>query len=142
MALMAETRRRSQLLSLGAIIAGIIDPKRTWYGGVWMRSRLEADFARHLDALRIVWRYEPAVFGPEGRGYLPDFQLLRPEGRPTFVEVKPTLPEVAGAKRKMAVIWKTHPDAVLIVACAQGSRFFASEGGADWISWVDRWSHA
>ena len=136
------TRRRSQLLSLKAIFAGIIDPKRTWYRGSWMRSRLEADFARHLDELRIVWRYEPAVFGPPGQGYLPDFQLLRHGDPPTFVEAKPTLREVAGAKRKMAVIWKDYPDAVLIVACAQGSRFFASEAGAEWISWVDRWSHA
>jgi len=134
-------RRLAKPQSLGGIIAGIIDPTKTEYAGVVMRSRLEADFARHLDANRIVWRYEPAVYGPPGHGYLPDFEILGRLER-HFVEVKPTLREVAGAKRKMGVIWKTYPSAVLVVACAEGSRFFASEGGAGWINWVDRWSHS
>lgn len=137
-----RSRVRHAPQSLRGIIAGMIDPRRTEYGGVLMRSRLEADFARHLDGLRVVWRYEPAIYGPRGQGYLPDFELLQPDRPPTFVEVKPTAREVPGAKRKMAVIWRTHPDAVLIVACAQGSRFHASEGGAEWITWVDRWSHS
>lgn len=140
---MAETtRRRSQLMSLRSIFAGIIDPKLTMYAGVTMRSRLEADFARHLDELRIVWRYEPAVFGPPGQGYLPDFQLLREDKGPHYVEVKPTLREVALAKKRMTVIWDSCPDAVLIVACAQESRFFACELGGEWITWVDRWVHS
>ena len=132
---------RIQPQSLDSIISGLIDPKRTEYRGVTMRSRLEADFAHHLDAKRIVWRYEPAVYGPVGQGYLPDFQLLRDDG-PHFVEVKPTLREVPLAKERMAVIWQTHPDAVLIVACAQDSRYFASVAGGEWITWVERWDHA
>lgn len=127
--------------SLGGIIAGLIDPKRTVYAGVTMRSRLEADFARHLDSQRIVWRYEPTVFGQRGSGYLPDFLLIRSDG-PHYVEVKPRLRDVPAAKRKMAVIWLTQPDAVLIVASAQESRWFACDWGGDWITWVERWSHA
>lgn len=130
-----------QLQSLGGVIAGIIDPKRTEYRGVTMRSRLEADFARYLDRQGIVWRYEPAIYGAPGQGYLPDFQLLREDGH-HFVEVKPTLQEVAAAKRRMAVIWGTHPDAVLIVACAESSRFFAAVAGGEWVTWLDRWDHA
>jgi hypothetical protein len=135
---MATARSRPQ--SLAAIIDGYIDPTRTEYRGVLMRSRLEADFARHLDAQQIAWRYEPAIFGPPGAGYLPDFQLLRDDG-PHFLEVKPTLREVPEAKRRMAVILATHPDAVLIIACAEESRYFASVAGGEWISWVERWSH-
>jgi hypothetical protein len=127
--------------SLRGILAGIIDPKRTEYRGVTMRSRLEADFARQLDAQGIVWRYEPAIFGPVGQGYLPDFQLLRSDGH-HFVEVKPTLREVPGAKARMTVIWDSYPDAVLIVACAEGSRYFAAVAGGEWTTWAERWSHA
>jgi hypothetical protein len=127
--------------SLGGIIAGIIDPKRTVYAGVVMRSRLEADFARHLDGERIVWRYEPAVYGPPGRGYLPDFELLRDDGR-HFVEVKPRLRDVVGAQKRIRIILETHADSVLIVACAEECRFFASDSGGDWITWVDRWAHS
>lgn len=132
---------RTQPQSLHAIIAGLIDPRRTEYRGVMMRSRIEADFAHHLDSQRIVWRHEPAIFGPRGEGYLPDFALLREDG-PHFVEVKSTLREVPEAERRMAVIWDSLPDAVLIVACAEQSRWFASSARGEWITWVERWSHA
>jgi hypothetical protein len=125
---------------LGAIVAGLIDPKPAEYHGIAMRSHLEADFARHLDDRGIAWRYEPAIFGPRGSGYLPDFELRRPDGR-HYVEVKPTLREVPEAQRRMAVIWATYPDAVLVVVCAQDSRWYASPAGAEWVSWVERWAH-
>lgn len=133
-----EPRSRPQ--SLHAIIGGFIDPIRTEYAGVRMRSRLEADFSAWLDAQRIPWRYEPAVYGPRGSGYLPDFQLHRDDG-PHFVEVKPRMRDVEAAKRRMAIIWRDHPDAVLIVVCAQGSRWFACQPGGEWTSWVARWRH-
>jgi hypothetical protein len=138
---MAEiARRRSTLQSLGGIIRGYIDPRATVYRGVSMRSRLEADFAWHLDQRGIRWRYEPAIFGPVGEGYLPDFQLLR-NGERHYVEVKPTLAEVEAAGKRMEIIWDTYPDAVLIVACGEGCQWFARERGAPAITWVERWKH-
>lgn len=127
--------------SLRAIFAGIIDPRATTYKGVQMRSRLEADFAAHLDRMGVAWEYEPKVYGPSGKGYLPDFRVAGAEV-PTFIEVKPTLAEVEGAKRKMAVIWQAHADAVLIVACAEGSTFFTGRYGEPWRSWQEVWRHA
>lgn len=137
---MTVTRRRTTPQSLGGIIAKIIDPKATVYRGASMRSRLEAAFAYHLDQQGIAWRYEPAVFGPKGSGYLPDFELQRDDAL-HFVEVKPTLAEVPLAKKRMEIIWQSFPDAVLIVACAQHCRWFACERGAEWITWVERWAH-
>jgi hypothetical protein len=130
----------SQLRSARSIFAGIIESKNTEYRGVLMRSRLEADFARHLDDMGANWTYEPAIYGPRGKGYLPDFQIERPDGY-HFIEVKPTLAEVPLAKKRMEIIWNTHPDAVLIVACAAGCRWFACERGQEWTSWIDRWKH-
>lgn len=130
--------RRPQ--SLRAIFAGIIDPRLTEYRGVVMRSRLETEFARYLDDERIPWRYEPAVFGRRGHRYLPDFELVHEE-RHHYVEVKPTLAEVPAAERKMLVIRDTHPDAVLVVACAEDCRWFATIDGFTWIDWVQRWAH-
>ncbi len=117
-----------------------IESVTTEYHGVTMRSRLEADFAYHLDLEGATWAYEPRIFGPAGKGYLPDFRVDRPDG-PHFIEVKPTLGEVPLAKKRMEVIWGTHPDAVLVVACAEESRFFAAAAGREWITWVDRWKH-
>lgn len=46
----------------------------TWYSGRSYRSRLEADFARLLDALQICFEYEPQSFLlDDGTHYLPDF---------------------------------------------------------------------
>lgn len=131
---------RSYPESVRAIMSGVIEAKPAVYGRVPMRSRLEVAFARHLDEHGITWRYEPAIFGPRGAGYLPDFELVRP-GEHHYVEVKPTLREVPEAQRRIAVIWSTYPDAVLIVACAEECRWFASAGGGAWTSWVDRWAH-
>lgn len=113
-------------------------PKRTTYHGVTFRSQLESKFARYLHGLWEMWVYEPRVFGPKGRRYLPDFEL---EGKPqpTYIEVKPTLWQVPIAQEKMTVIWETHPDALLIVACAEGSFWSASIARGPWESWVARW---
>jgi hypothetical protein len=135
------SRRHARLERVGAVIAGLIDPKATEYRGVTMRSRLEADFARHLDRMGVAWVYEPRIFGPKGRGYLPDFQLVR-DGRPCYIEVKPTLAQVPAAKRRMAVIWRSEPDALLIVACAESCRFFESLRDSGWRTFVERWPHA
>ncbi len=53
-----------------------IDAIPTIYAGTNFRSRLEADWARTLDGLGIVWKYEPELITlPSGAQYLPDFWL-------------------------------------------------------------------
>jgi hypothetical protein len=106
-----------------------------------MRSTLESDFAQHLDELGVRWTYEPGIYGPKGSGYLPDFQILR-SGPPCFVEVKPTLAEVPLAQERMEVIWDTEPDAVLVVACAEGSTYSAAVRDKSWTTWTELWKHA
>ncbi len=72
------------------------------YKGAFMRSRLEVDFAKQLDARDIRWTYEPERIG--GGRYLVDFYL--PDLR-CWVEVKGRfeardhllLPNVAGHLR-------------------------------------------
>jgi hypothetical protein len=113
----------------------------TRYGGRTMRSRLEAAFARHLDKMGEEWAYEPAIYGPVGEGYKPDFQILS-ASRPTFIEVKATRGEVTVAQKRMAVIWDAHPNALLIVACAEESRFFGAVAEGDWTTWQEVWKHA
>lgn len=72
------------------------DPKRparrTRYGGVSMRSRLEASWGEYFDAAGIPWSYEPYyfVFPDAGRHYLPDFYLPRVN---RYAEVKPCEPD-------------------------------------------------
>jgi hypothetical protein len=122
---------------LAAIFADIIEPvPEPTYRGITMRSALETDFARHLDEEGIAWRYEPCRIA----GYLPDFEVLGADV-PTYIEVKPVLAEVPRAQERMAAIWRTHPSALLIVACAEGSRYFGAIAGGRWTSWAERWVH-
>jgi hypothetical protein len=126
-------------------LARIFGPRQRWgratqFGHDHMRSRLEKAFAVHLFVSGEAYEYEPRVFGPAGRRYLPDFRVTTP-GRVVYIEVKPTLPEVEAAKAKMAVIWDDEPDALLMVACAEGCTFFAALRGQEWTSWVERWTH-
>lgn len=107
------------------------------YKGVAFRSRLEVRFAFHLDLLGETWVYEPRVYGPKGRGYLPDFEIIGAT-RPTFIELKPTRKQAEAAKAKVAVIWETHPGALIIIAAAQGCTFYGSQGGP-WVEWQERW---
>jgi hypothetical protein len=108
------------------------------YHGIKFRSTLEVRFAWHLDLIGEKWIYEPRIYGPRGRGYLPDFQILDTL-RPTFVEVKPRLQDVKAAKRKMTVIWDTHPDALLMVVCKEGRSFYAACRDTEWETWQERW---
>lgn len=141
---MTETRRpRSTPLRLGVIfslIGSTRDSEPIVYHGVQMRSQLEANFARHLDGMSVAWEYEPAPFFKDGRGYLPDFRIeLGP--RPCYVEVKPTIAQGHAAKRRMAIIWDTQPDAFLVIACGEASTFFGANLGGPWTSWTERWKH-
>lgn len=112
--------------------------RRTVYKGIEFRSRLEVKFAWHLDELGEKWAYEPRVYGPKGRGYLPDFEILGVP-HPTFIEVKPTIEQGEAAKSKVAVIWETKPDAVLMIACAEGCTFFGAKRDIPWVTWTERW---
>jgi hypothetical protein len=112
--------------------------RRTTHGREQMRSHLEVRFALHLDSIGEKWVYEPRPFGPRGRGYLPDFQIIG-VARPTFIEVKPTIAEAEAAKDKVAVIWETHPEALILIAAAEGSTWFGSTGGP-WATWTERWA--
>lgn len=132
---------KSRPMSMRALLAGIVEANETEYRGVTMRSKLEADFARHLDDLGVEWIYEPAIYGPKGSGYLPDFRVDREDG-PHFFEVKPTLAEVPLAQRRMEVILRWHPDATLIVVCAETSVWFAREPGQGWERLYGVWNHA
>ncbi len=135
---MSNPTRRMQLL--GDFLRGIeIAAIPTAYKGYTFRSRLELRFAFHLDGRGEQWKYEPRIYGPKGRGYLPDFELLG-LSRPTFIEVKPTLAEIAGAQSKMSVIWDDNPDALLMVACWQGCTYSAALRGGPWESWQERWA--
>lgn len=50
----------------------------TTYKGVTFASRLEADWVKNLDEMRIVWQYEPeGVRLPDGQRYLSDLFLPR-----------------------------------------------------------------
>ena len=137
----SEREYRSVPQSTRAVFGGLIDPRAVEYRGRQMRSRLERDFAMHLDSIQVEWEYAPAIYGPKGEGYLPDFRVIV-RGVPTFIEIKPRKAEVRGAAERMAVIWDWHPEAVLLIACAEGSTFFAARRGERWRSWVELWKHA
>jgi len=129
-------------VSLAAILSDQPDriPARpTVYKGIGFRSYLESRFAWYLDDRDEDWIYEPRSYGGPGHGYLPDFEIVSAY-QPTFIELKPTRAEVEPAQDKMSVIWDTHPDALLIVACAEGRAFFAAYRGGDWVEWRERWS--
>lgn len=131
------------MLSMREILTNTIDADPTEYRGNLMRSRLEADFARHLDEQGISdWQYEPQTFGPRGRGYIPDFLIRSGTTGRTYVELKPTIEQAEAAKARMEVIWELYPSAVLLVVSAEGSRWFARVRGAEWESWHERWNHA
>lgn len=71
-----------------------IKAKTTWYRGVLFRSRLEASWARLLDAKGIEWDYEPEHFAMHDRGrvwrYNCDFWL---PGLQLWLEIKPVFPD-------------------------------------------------
>lgn len=77
----------------------MIDPlqaKPTFYNGYWMRSTLEARWAKLLDVFGIDYRYELRRFVTAQGPYLPDFYL--PELQ-AWLEIKPYRPsEVELAK--------------------------------------------
>ena len=75
--------------------------RETEFDGVLFRSRLEAKWACWFMAWGLRYEYEPARFGNDRRGYLPDFYL--PTWR-VYLEIKPAVlfgRVDAGIKRAM-----------------------------------------
>lgn len=114
--------------------------KRTVVRGIAMRSRLEADFARHLDQMWVTWTYEPRPFFGKGKGYLPDFKVDL-GGRPCYVEVKPTITQAVEAQKRMEIIWEDEPDAFLVVVSAEACQWYGANRGDGWANWTERWKH-
>jgi hypothetical protein len=93
-----------------------IKARATWYKGIEMRSRLEADFAAFLDGVaKVKFDYEPFCFaGPDGQ-WLPDFRVQY-EDKTVYFEVKPaSLPDdqIDQTLEQMTVAWLTEPNAIL-----------------------------
>lgn len=102
--------------------------RTTFYKGIKMRSRLEADFASTLGRHGEIWEYEPFCFAADGVQWLPDFRVSYP-GQKTaqYIEVKPAqlmwqggLASIVGMidslLQKMSVAWESEPDAHLLLA--------------------------
>jgi hypothetical protein len=93
-----------------------IKSRATTYRGIKMRSRLEADYAGHLDREGVYsWGYEPECFAGPGGQWLPDFGLTGGViGGRTYVEVKPeSLQDIDPVLRQMEVAWLSEPAAGL-----------------------------
>lgn len=97
--------------------------RKTIYRGIEMRSRLEAGYAAWLDKRGWEWEYEPCAFGSGEGQYLPDFRIegvrslhLRRESH-AYVEVKPSYAGLDHDQlaRRMAVIWESEPEALLLL---------------------------
>lgn len=139
----------------------------TLYKGIRMRSRLEADYARYLDAGPGEWKYEPVCFaGPAGQ-WLPDFWFSCEKIPSAYVEVKPLawLSPLAGETERdhqlridelllrMTMAWHSEPDATLflhfheygasrptsaLVAHGRKDPWFLAHGGVMSI-WLSAW---
>jgi hypothetical protein len=110
-------------------VTGTIKARPTLYKGVRMRSRLEADYAAHLDHAGYAWKYEPECFASPDGQWLPDFRVTWPGGDPaqeSFIELKPAGrldadwgspgPEsIDGHLTRMTIAWASKPEAELIL---------------------------
>lgn len=62
-----------------------IQAKRVYYGGKYMRSKLERDWARFFDKIEIPYEYEKEFF----TSWLTDFSIRQLNGKYIHCEVKP-----------------------------------------------------
>ena len=101
----------------------------TTYRGIRMRSRLEAEYARQLDAKGARWEYEPRAYADQTGTYLPDFEVLGLR-HPTFVEIKGEHDEekTETAMERMEIIWSSVPDAVLYLVFGDGTPSLVTRG--------------
>lgn len=117
----------------------------TIYKGIQMRSRMEAEFAAHLDSLVArwpedygSWHYEPMCFAGAAGQYLPDFRLdtRRHDGTPyrLYIETKPIVEDWSGIADRMEVIWESESTAGLALYELRGEmRGWVAENGEWWF---------
>lgn len=82
-----------------------IKPIRTWYGGRWYRSKLEADWAATFDRFNWAFTYETTGLDVNGTYYLPDFYLKTSR---TWCEVKGDHDERIDKPRELADALKSQ----------------------------------
>ena len=112
----------------------MIPARPTTYRGIPMRSRLEASHAARLDNLGLTWEYEPRAFGGRRGQYLPDF-VIEVLDTHVYHEVRPTIARGFLAMSRMAVIWESEPDALLMVVVPGiGVWHGRRDGSWRWIS--------
>ena len=96
--------------------------KREDLGGMYFRSRWEANYARYLNWLISIgqiekWEYEPRVFlFPVKRGntsYTPDFKIEKKDGSCEWHEIKGWMDKDSATKLKR--MSKYYPEEVVIV---------------------------
>ena len=102
-----------------------IKARPTLYKGIQMRSRLEADYAAHLDRNGETWEYEASCFASDGGQWLPDFRvgetrtlqevksahlLEREEGENLGLAVIDRIDKIL---KRMTIAWQSEPDAWL-----------------------------
>lgn len=90
--------------------------------GIYVRSKMEANFARYLEFLRVhgeirEWSYEPEEFWfPVKRGtrsYKPDFRVREANGGMTYYETKGYLD--AQGRVKLARMGRYHSEVRIVV---------------------------
>lgn len=120
-------------------------PRPTTYRGVEMRSRLEARYASWLDQAGATWKYEPCAFADGADQYLPDFRVdhvqMFKRDHTVYVEVKPTVEQAIDAIPRMAIIWASEPDALLVVeaGCQSWNGMCAAIIGGSIDPWPMAW---
>lgn len=104
--------------------------RATLYKGTLMRSRLEADYAGHLDRRGLLWEYEPVCFASDDGQWLPDFRGWRPGAKPAkswLVELKPAsllksrkgeiawdvVSRIDEILTRASIAWLSEPEAVI-----------------------------
>lgn len=101
-----------------------IKARPTVYKGIQMRSRLEADYAAHLDRNGEEWGYETECFASSDGQWLPDFRV---SGADVLVEVKSAhllelqdgedgaaaIDRIDAILKRMTIAWESRADAPL-----------------------------
>ncbi len=124
---------------------GPFKARPTVYRGTLMRSRLEARFARYLDATGVAWIYEPRAYGGTEGDYLPDFQVIE-RGHSVFIELKPPMdPEtienadkLERAMERMEIIWESEPAASLMLVTGNHA-IWAAGDDRRWVTTPYPW---
>ena len=94
-----------------------IQPKDTYFNGVWYQSKLEAQWAVFFSAANIVYQSQPGTF-PKigGGGYKPDFYLPQFD---LYVEVKRNTPQGIQEiydRCEKAIYWGSNIKQILILS--------------------------